>query len=76
MILSATTVVRKYCGDVDFAVLLSDRPCIGKVPTMLPDPLLAIVRIFVDFAIYLWLCAKPSTSLAAENLFLRKQLAL
>lgn len=43
---------------------------------MRPDSLLIIVRVFTDFAIYLWLCVKPSRNLAAENLFLRKQLAL
>ena len=43
---------------------------------MRPDTFLAIVRVITDFVIYLWLCAKPSRNLAAENLFLRKQLAL
>ena len=43
---------------------------------MRPDSLLIIVRVITDFAIYLWFCVKPSRNLAAENLFLRKQLAL
>ena len=43
---------------------------------MRPDFLLIIVRVIADFAKYLWLCVKPSGNLAAENLFLRKQLAL
>jgi len=43
---------------------------------MRPDSLLIIVRVIADFAIYLLLCAKPSRNLTAENLFLRKQLAL
>jgi len=43
---------------------------------MRPDSLHIIVRIISDFAIYLWLCVKPSKNLTAENLFLRKQLAL
>ena len=43
---------------------------------MRPDSLFIIVRVISDLAICLWLCAKPSRNLAAENLFLRKQLAL
>lgn len=43
---------------------------------MRPDYLLIIVRVIADFAVYLLLCAKPSRNLAAEKLFLRKQLAL
>ena len=43
---------------------------------MRPDSLHSIVRVIADLMIYLWLCAKPSRNLAAEDLFLRKQLAL
>jgi len=46
------------------------------VEMMRLNSLHTIVRVIADFAIYLWLCAKPSRNLAAENLFLRKQLAL
>jgi len=43
---------------------------------MRSDSLLIIVRVITDLAIYLCLCVMPSRNLAAENLFLRKQLAL
>ncbi len=43
---------------------------------MRPDSLLIIVRVIADLVNFVWLCAKPSRNLAAENLFLRKQLAL
>jgi len=35
-----------------------------------------LLRLVVDAVRYLGLCLRPSPSLAAENLFLRKQLAL
>jgi len=43
---------------------------------MRSDFLLIIVRVITDLAIYRCLCVMPSRNLAAENLFLRKQLAL
>ena len=43
---------------------------------MYTNHLRIICRVFIDFVLYLWLCIKPSRNLAAENLFLRKQLAL
>jgi putative transposase len=43
---------------------------------MYTNQLRIICRVFVDFVLYLPLCVKPSRNLAAENLFLRKQLAL
>src|SRR5499427_4817429 len=35
-----------------------------------------LLMLLIDGARYLWLCLRPSAALAAENLFLRKQLAL
>src|SRR5499427_3288007 len=35
-----------------------------------------LLMLLIDGARYLWLCLRPSPALAAENLFLRKQLAL
>jgi transposase InsO family protein len=42
----------------------------------LTDSFYALCTLFVDAACYLRLCLRPSMVLAAENLFLRKQLAL
>ena len=42
----------------------------------LPDSVYTLLALFVDAAYYLRLCLRPPTVLAAENLFLRKQLAL
>ena len=36
----------------------------------------ALLTLLVDAAHFLWLCLHSPTALAAENLFLRKQLAL
>jgi len=44
------------------------RPMLQRVETLLP--------LLVDALRYLLLCLRPATALAAENLFLRKQLAL
>jgi len=35
-----------------------------------------LLSLITDVVRYLWLCLRPSPALAAENLFLRKQLAL
>src|SRR5919202_4088828 len=35
-----------------------------------------LLSLVVDIVWFLWLCLRPPTTLAAENLFLRKQLAL
>ena len=35
-----------------------------------------LLALFIDAVCYLGLCLRPSPALAAENLFLRKQLAL
>ena len=35
-----------------------------------------LLTLVVDVVWFLWLCLRPSTTLAAENLFLRKQLAM
>ena len=41
-----------------------------------PHSAYTLLMLLVDAAHYLMLCLRPSTALAAENLFLRKQLAL
>ena len=35
-----------------------------------------IIKLLVDLASFLWLSLRPQNALAAENLFLRKQLAM
>ena len=39
-------------------------------------PVAMLLSLIADAVRYLWLCLRPSPALAAENLFLRKQLAL
>ena len=40
------------------------------------EPVAMLLALIADAARYLRLCLRPSPALAAENLFLRKQLAL
>ncbi|HSB02137.1 MAG TPA: hypothetical protein VLE49_15920 [Anaerolineales bacterium] len=40
------------------------------------DGVKIIIKLLGDLAIFLWLSLRPRSSLAAENLFLRKQLAM
>jgi len=47
--------------------------CLLHHLVLLPWILLTLLG---DAARFLWLCLRPPTALAAENLFLRKQLAL
>src|SRR5260370_3306021 len=35
-----------------------------------------LFRVFLDALTFLWLCLRPTAAVAAENLFLRKQLGL
>jgi transposase InsO family protein len=47
----------------------------GRLPHII-QPASVLLKLIVDAVCYLWLCLRPNPKLAAEVLFLRKQLAL